>query len=119
MNYWMASDLNAQEMGDVARLLRGEGVYPRRVPRGTESFQAGRNVFGTSRQQGLRPTLFLQVCRTPPTFAHNRLRYQSPISTKGRRINSPTTMNDWRRYHQIPPDQGERGSVAGLHRAVS
>jgi anti-sigma factor RsiW len=28
MNYWMASDLNAQEMGDFARLLRGEGVSP-------------------------------------------------------------------------------------------
>jgi hypothetical protein len=24
MNYWIASDLNAQEMGDFARLLRGE-----------------------------------------------------------------------------------------------
>jgi anti-sigma factor RsiW len=28
MNYWMASDLNAQEMGDFAHLLRGEGVPP-------------------------------------------------------------------------------------------
>ena len=28
MNYWMASDLNAQEMGDFARLLRGEGAPP-------------------------------------------------------------------------------------------
>jgi anti-sigma factor RsiW len=28
MNYWMASDLNAQEMGDFARLLRGESVPP-------------------------------------------------------------------------------------------
>ena len=28
MNYWMASDLNAQEMGDFAHLLRGEGAPP-------------------------------------------------------------------------------------------
>ena len=28
MNYWMASDLNAQEMGDFARLLRGESAPP-------------------------------------------------------------------------------------------
>ena len=28
MNYWMVSDLNAQEMGDFARLLRGEGASP-------------------------------------------------------------------------------------------
>jgi anti-sigma factor RsiW len=28
MNYWMVSDLNAQEMGDFARLLRGEGTPP-------------------------------------------------------------------------------------------
>jgi hypothetical protein len=28
MNYWMASDLNAEEMGDFAHLLRGEGAAP-------------------------------------------------------------------------------------------
>jgi hypothetical protein len=28
MNYWIASDLNAQEMGAFARLLRGEGAPP-------------------------------------------------------------------------------------------
>ena len=28
MNYWMASDLNAQEMGDFAHLLHGEGAAP-------------------------------------------------------------------------------------------
>jgi anti-sigma factor RsiW len=31
MNYWMASDLSAQEMGDFAHLLRGDGAVP--VPR--------------------------------------------------------------------------------------
>jgi anti-sigma factor RsiW len=32
MNYWMASDLNAQEMGDFARLLRGESATPAPLP---------------------------------------------------------------------------------------
>jgi hypothetical protein len=28
MNYWMASDLNAQEMSNFADLLRAEGAPP-------------------------------------------------------------------------------------------
>ena len=59
-----------------------------RCSRCTESFQAGKTVFGTSRQQCLRLILSLQVCRTPPTFARNRLRYRaqkkSAIVTKER-----------------------------------
>src|SRR5260370_20559491 len=59
-----------------------------RRSRCTESFQAGKIVFGTSRQQGLRPILSLQVCRMRPMFAHNRRRYpvqkKSPILTQER-----------------------------------
>jgi predicted hotdog family 3-hydroxylacyl-ACP dehydratase len=32
MNYWMASDLNAQEMGVFAGRLRGESARPARNP---------------------------------------------------------------------------------------
>jgi hypothetical protein len=47
-----------------------------RHSRCTESFQAGKIVFGPFRRKGLRAVPSLQVCRTRPTLAHNRLRYR-------------------------------------------
>jgi hypothetical protein len=81
---WGASDAIVFSFSGPLIFPSGAG----RRSRCTESFQAGKTVFGISRQQGLRPILSLQVCRMRPTFAHNRRRYRvqkkSPILTKER-----------------------------------